>query len=399
MIAGSRAPQRMQTMFQPSASSQNIANLLHETEEYAPPAVVAENARLKDWEAEYRRSIENPDAFWDDYARRFRWSREWTSVSHWDGINHRWFAGGRTNITVNALDRHADSDRHNTVAYVWLAEDGRERIVTYGQLHRLACRFANGLKSLGVKRGDRVIIYMPLTIEGVVSMLACARIGAIHSVVYAGLGHGALRDRIVDAGARVVIAGDVGFRRGKAVALKSIVDEAVAPLESVEKIVVFSRRDPPIEATSRRQVDFHELMSFPDECTPEEMEAEDPLFILYTSGTTGKPKGVVHVHGGYMVGTTYHLENYYDVGPRDLFWCTSDIGWIVGHSYIVYANLCAGITTLFREGAMTTRTQASPGRSSSATASPRCSPRRPRCACSCASGKSTRPPTILRVCA
>src|SRR5437016_6824004 len=213
----------------------------------------------------------------------------------------------------------------------------------------MVCRFANGLKSLDVRKGDRIIIYMPLTIEGVVAMLACARIGAIHSVVYAGLGHTALRDRIEDAQAKVVIAGDVVFRRGKTVALKSIVDEALDGLEMVQKVVVFSRRAAEI---SDREVDFSDLMRFPAECPAEEMDAEDPLFLLYTSGSTGKPKGVVHVHGGYMVGTTYYLENYYDVGEQDIFWCTSDIGWIVGHSYIVYAPLCAGATTLFREGAI-----------------------------------------------
>jgi acetyl-CoA synthetase len=339
-------------MSQSFALSSNIDNLLAEEAEYAAPPIVAESARLRDWQAEYRRSIDDPDAFWGDYAHRFLWSREWSRVSEWDGVYHRWFLGGRTNITINALDRHAQSERRNRAAYIWLGEDGTERTVTYGQLHRMVCRLANGLRSIGVARGDRVIIYMPLTIEGVASMLACARIGAIHSVVYAGLGYGALRDRIVDAGARVVIAADVGFRRGKAIDLKSIVDDATATLGFVEKIVVFSRRQPPLEPASERQVDFNGLLRFSDQCPAEEMDAEDPLFILYTSGTTGKPKGVVHVHGGYMVGTTYHLENYYDVGERDIFWCTSDIGWIVGHSYIVYAPLCAGVTTLFREGAI-----------------------------------------------
>jgi acetyl-CoA synthetase len=253
---------------------------------------------------------------------------------------------------VNALDRHANSENGNRAAFIWLGEDGTERIVTYRQLYRDVCRFANGLKSLGVKKGDRVVIYMPLTVEGAISMLACARIGAIHSVVYAGLGHTSLRDRIEDAQAKVVIVGDAGFRRGKPVALKGIVDEALDGLETVEKVIVFTRDPKGFAPVSAREVDFRELMKFPADCPAEDMDAEDPLFILYTSGTTGKPKGVVHVHGGYMVGTTYHLKSFLDVGERDLFWCTSDIGWVVGHSYIVYAPLCAGVTTLFREGAI-----------------------------------------------
>ena len=191
---------------------------------------------------------------------------------------------------------------------------------------------------------------MPLTIEGAIAMLACARIGAIHSVVYAGLGHTALRDRITDAQAKIVIAGDIGYRRGKTVALKAIVDEALESIDFVEKVIVYSRAGSEINAP--REIDFNDLLKFTADCPAEEMDAEDPLFLLYTSGSTGKPKGVVHVHGGYMVGTTYHLENFFDVGDDDIFWCTSDIGWIVGHSYIVYAPLCAGVTTLFREGAI-----------------------------------------------
>ena len=321
-------------------------------EEYAAPAIVKDQALVKDWPAELRRFQQDPDAFWADVASQFIWTKPWDKVFEWDGIHHQWFIGARTNITINALDRHAKSENANRAAFIWLGEDGTERIVTYRQLYRDVCRFANGLKSLGVKKGDRVIIYMPLTIEGAIAMLACARIGAIHSVVYAGLGHSSLRDRVEDAQARVVIAGDAGFRRGKAVPLKGIVDEALDGLETVEKVVVFTRDPKAFEPASVREVDFRELMKFPAECPAEDMDAEDPLFILYTSGTTGKPKGVVHVHGGFMVGTTYHLASFFDVGVRDLFWCTSDIGWIVGHSYIVYAPLCAGVTTLFREGAI-----------------------------------------------
>ncbi|HZQ68857.1 MAG TPA: acetate--CoA ligase [Terriglobales bacterium] len=333
-----------------AASAGNISNLLAVDTEYPSPMIVAGTCRQQEFAADYRRSIESPGVFWGEYARNFQWSRPWEKVFEFDGVHHQWFLGARTNITVNALDRHAHSERRNRAAYIWLGEDGSERIVTYGQLYRMVCRFANGLKSLGVKKGDRVVIYMPLTIEGVVAMLACARLGAIHSVVYAGLGHTALRDRVEDAQAKVVIAGDVGFRRGKTVALKPIVDEAVDGLDFVEKVVVYSRRA--AEISSKREIDFADLMKFPPDCPAEEMDAEDPLFLLYTSGSTGKPKGVVHVHGGYMVATTYYLETFYDINDRDIFWCTSDIGWIVGHSYIVYAPLCAGVTTLFREGAI-----------------------------------------------
>jgi acetyl-CoA synthetase len=336
-------------MSSPSHGPENISNLLAIDEEYQAPKIVVESAMQKDFEREYQRSVEDMAGFWGDIAHGFNWVKKWDQVVEWNGASHKWFVGGKLNITLNALDRHANSERRNKVAFIWLGEDGTERSVTYGQLLRMVCRFANGLKSLGVKKGDRVIIYMPLTLEGVISMLACARIGAIHSVVYAGLGQASLRERINDAQAKIVIAGDIGFRRGKTVPLKPIVDEAIDGLDFVEKVVVFARENPSF-VPGKREINFQDLMKFPAECPAEIMDSEDVLFILYTSGTTGKPKGVVHVHGGFMVGTTYHLSNFFDVGDKDTFWCTSDIGWIVGHSYIVYGPLCAGATTLFREG-------------------------------------------------
>jgi acetyl-CoA synthetase len=334
------------------STAPNIDNLSEALPEYQAPLIVAAHAQMKDCRIEHEQSIRDNDAFWSEIAEDFVWTKRWDKVSEFDGVHHKWFLNARTNITLNALDRHAKGDKTNHVAYIWLGEDGTERVVTYGALYKMVCRFANGLKSLDVKKGDRVIIYAPLTIEGIVSMLACARIGAIHSVVYAGLGHQALRDRIVDANAKVIITGELGYRRGKPVQLKTIVDEAVANLDCVEHVVLIKRSSTPWGPATPKEVLYTDLLKHAQECPAEDMDADDPLFILYTSGTTGKPKGVVHVHGGYMVGTTYHLKTFFDVTPRDIFFCTSDIGWIVGHSYIVYAPLCAGATTLIREGAI-----------------------------------------------
>jgi acetyl-CoA synthetase len=296
----------------------------------------------------WRRSVQDNEAFWAEQARGLWWDRPWERVLAFDGVHHRWFLGATTNITVNALDRHVAAGLGDKTAYIWLGEDGSERTISYRELLSLVGRLAGGLRSLGVGKGDRVVIYMPLTIEGVASMLACARLGAVHSVVYAGFAAGALRARIEDAGAKVVIAGDVGYRRGKAVDLKTIVDNAVAPLSFVEHVVMFRRQSQ--GPLGPREVAFERLLEHP-EAEAEMVDAEHPLFILYTSGTTGKPKGVVHVHGGYMVGTHYHLKTFYDLRGDDVFWCMSDIGWVVGHSYITYAPLLGAITTLFREGA------------------------------------------------
>jgi acetyl-CoA synthetase len=333
-------------------SEAGIEQLLHAENELLPPKSLVENARLKDYSAEYKRSVEDPEAFWADAANELEWFRPWTKVFEWKYPTFEWFQGGKFNITHNCLDRQVKSGRKNKVAYIWVGEDGTERQVTYGQLLDQVGRTANALKSLGVKKGDRVIVYMPLCLEGVVSMLACARIGAVHSVVYAGFSVGALRSRIEDAQARVILTADVTYRRGKMVPLRAIVQESIAGLELVEKVVVLRRAKPMIELTER-EVDFNELVqSQKAECLAEVMDSEDPLYILYTSGTTGKPKGVVHVHGGYAVGTHYHMTRFWDIRDEDVYFCTSDIGWVVGHSYIVYAPLLAGVTTLFREGAI-----------------------------------------------
>jgi len=327
----------------------HLEQILQYDDQFVAPAALIAGANLRDFVAEYRRSIADPEAFWGEWARRFVWHRPWTQVMQWEYPNHQWFVGGETNITLNALDRHADGPNRTKLAMIWIGEDGSERKVTYYELRQLVARFATGLKALGVEKGQTVIIYMPLTLEGVIAMLACARIGAIHSVVYAGMGVGALRDRILDAGAKVVIAGNVSYRRGKAVDLRSIVDQAVEDV-GLRHVIWYQRG---VKAELRpHEVDFDELLAVSKPTTaPEPVDAEHPLYILYTSGSTGKPKGVVHVHGGYMVGTSYHLRNFFDVKDNDVFWATSDIGWVVGHSYIVYAPLVEGVTVVFREGA------------------------------------------------
>ena len=327
-----------------------IDHLLQETGEIPPPTHVARQATLQDYEETYRRSITDPEGFWAEVASGLEWFKPWDKVFQWDYPTFQWFLGGQCNITANCLDRHLNTPTKNKAAFIWLGEDGTERVFTYGRLAQLVNRFANGLKSLGVGKGDRVVIYMPLSPEGAIAMLACARIGAVHSVVYAGFSIGSLRDRIIDAQAKVLVTADYGYRRGNRVNLKDISDESVKGLDFLEHVVVWRREDKP--ALGPREVDFDELLASGGiECPAEVMESEDPLYILYTSGTTGKPKGVLHVHGGYMVGTYYHFKTFWDVKDDDVFWCTSDIGWVVGHSYIVYAPLIAGATTIFREGA------------------------------------------------
>jgi acetyl-CoA synthetase len=329
-----------------------IDHLLQETGQILPPAALVQQAYLQDHDAAYKESVENPEAFWEGVANELHWFKPWDKTFEWDYPTFQWFLGGKCNITYNALDRHLTNGNKNKAAFIFLGEDGSERVFTYGRLAQLVNRFANGLKSLGVKKGDRVVIYMPLSPEGAIAMLACARIGAVHSVVYAGFSVGSLRGRIEDAQAKVVITADVGYRRGNEVDLKGICDETVKDLDLVEHVVVWSRKGAP-ESPGPKDVDFEQLMAESSiYCPAEEMDSEDPLFILYTSGTTGTPKGVQHVHGGYMVGTYYHFKTFWDVKDDDVFWCTSDIGWVVGHSYIVYAPLVSGATTIFREGAI-----------------------------------------------
>lgn len=335
-----------------SSTPADFQRLLTTEARFAPtPETMAEVA-VKDYQALYDKAASNRTAFWEEIARDFVWEQPWTSVTEGEVPKTRWFVDAKVNITLNCLDRHADGERANKTALLWVGEDGTDRRFSFSELLTLTCQIANGLKSLGVKKGDRVCIYLPLTPEGIATMLACARIGAIHSVVYAGLGSGALRARIEDAQARVVVTSDVGYRRGKATNLKSIVDEAVRGLDLVEHIVVWRRATPAIALNDSREIDFYELSSKQaTSCSAEIMDSEDPLFMLYTSGSTGAPKGCVYVHGGYMVGTAYYLKLAFDLKEQDIYWCMSDIGWIVGHSAMVYGPWSNGTTVLAREGA------------------------------------------------
>jgi acetyl-CoA synthetase len=318
---------------------------------YLPDPRCKANAWTPDYKQAYQEFMRDPDAFWDKIARELEWFEPWTRVREWNYPYARWFVDGKLSITYNCLDRHITSDRKDKTAIVWQGDRGEEQALTYDNLYREVMRFANGLKSLGVSKGDRVCIYMPLVPEQIVAMLACARIGAVHSVVFGGFGADALRMRINDAEASVVITADVGHRRGKTIPLKQIVDEALKDAPSVQSVVVLRRNDPPADLISGREVDFADLMAkSAPECPAETMDAEDPLFILYTSGSTGAPKGIVHTCGGYMVGTYYTTRHVFDVKDADVFWCTADPGWITGHSYVVYGPLAVGATVVITEG-------------------------------------------------
>ena len=323
--------------------------LVEDVKTYTPDPQYKKNAWMGDYQTAYNEFLKNPDAFWERMAKELDWIKSWDNVKEWNYPYVRWFTNAKLNISANCLDRHVSDNRRNKVALIWRGEEGRERIFTYQKLLSEVCRFANALKKLGVKKGDCVCIYMPLVPEQLIAMLACARIGAVHSVVFGGFGAAALNMRIQDAGAKVVITADISIRRGKAIQLKAIVDEAIINAPTVEHVVVLRRRDPPVDLHEREH-DFHEMMrGMPDVCPVEVMDSEDPFFILYTSGSTGKPKGIVHTCGGYMVGTYYTSKYIFDIKDNDIFWCTADPGWITGHSYIVYGPLAAGATVFISE--------------------------------------------------
>ncbi len=302
----------------------------------------------------HRRSLEEPETFWREISDGFTWSKPWTVLNEWNEPFTRWFVDGELNITVNCLDRHVVAGRGDRVAYHWEGEPGDTRKITYADLLADVCAFANGLSSLGLVKGDRVILYMPMIPELPVAMLACARLGIVHSVIFGGFSADAIRDRINDAGARAVIASDGSWRRGKVIPLKENVDNALAgsSCPSVEKVIVYQRCENEINFQEGRDIWWHDLIAGrPNTCDPVNVPAEHPLYVLYTSGTTGKPKGVVHATGGYMVYIALTSKWIFDLKDDDIYWCTADIGWVTGHSYIVYGILANGATSVMYEGA------------------------------------------------
>ena len=309
---------------------------------------------FQEYQDKYQLSVQNPENFWDSIANNFDWLRKWKKTLEWNFSEPsvKWFIDGELNITANMLDRHL-AENGDKIAFHWEPNDptSLEKSITYKELYHQVCQLSNGLKKLGVKKGDRVCIYMPMVLEAVVSIIACARIGAVHSIVFAGFSAQALADRINDAQAKVVITSD-GLNRGnKQVDLKSMVDEALETTPSVEHVVVLNCINNDSNKVPQRDIDYHELIkNQPIHCEPERMSSEDLLFILYTSGSTGKPKGVVHTCGGYMVYTAYSFQNVFQYEQNDVFWCTADIGWITGHSYIVYGPLLSGATSVIFEG-------------------------------------------------
>ena len=328
-----------------------IDSLLRVERVIQPTERTKDAAYIKDYETAYRRSIADVEAFWDGVAKELEWFSPWTQVLDWRYPWAKWFVGSTCNISYNCLDRHASTWRKNKVAVIWVGEEGQERIFTYGELLRQVNRCANALKALGLRKGDRVTIYLPKIPEQIVAMLGCARIGVIHSVVYSGFSAPALESRIQDAEARVVITADVGYDRGKSINLKGVVDQAVANCGSVETVVVVRREKPGIALSAPKEIDWDDwLAGEKAQCDAVAVDSEDPLYILYTSGTTGKPKGVVHVHGGYMVGTYITTKYVFDLKEEDIYFCVADPGWVTGHSYIVYGPLLNGATILTAEG-------------------------------------------------
>ncbi|MCI0638932.1 MAG: acetate--CoA ligase [Gemmataceae bacterium] len=338
-----------------SPAPANITSVLKETRKFAPPKDFAAKAHvqsLADYEKLWQRAHDDPEKFWAEQAESLSWFKKWDKVLDWKEPFAKWFVGGKINACYNCVDRHLSGPRKNKAAIVWEGEPGDSRVLRYQDLHREVCKFANVLKGLGIQAGDRVTIYMPMIPELAIAMLACARIGAPHSIVFGGFSADAVADRNNDAKARLLITADGGWRRGKVVPLKQNVDAALEKSPTVEKCVVFNRCNTQVNMKPGRDLWWHELMSNASAiCPAEPFDSEHPLYILYTSGSTGKPKGVLHTTAGYLLGTAYTHRLVFDLKEEDTFWCTADIGWVTGHSYIIYGPLANGATTLMYEGA------------------------------------------------
>ena len=336
--------------------SEAIEHVLEETRTFDPPAAFVAKANLKsraDYDRMYKESIENPEGFWGKIAEEFHWYKKWRRVLNADNPPfYKWFEGGTTNISYNCLDRHLDGPRKNKAAILWEGEPGDQRTLTYQQLHREVCKAANALKALGLKKGDRVAIYMPMVPELPIAMLACARIGAVHSVIFGGFSVSAIVDRVQDASCKMVITADGGYRRGSVLPLKPIVDDALAQCPTVEKVLVVKRGGNAVTMQSGRDHWWHEAVAPASAvCPAEELDAEHPLYILYTSGSTGKPKGILHTTAGYMIGASLTAKYVFDLHEDDVYWCTADIGWVTGHTYVVYGIFTNGATNVMYEGA------------------------------------------------
>jgi acetyl-CoA synthetase len=342
------------------SNDKTIESVMEEHRRFPPSKEFSERAHIKSmqmYEQMYKESISNPPAFWEKWAKELDWVRPWETVFDWNvkEAKFTWFKGGKLNVSYNCLDRHCRGARKNKAALIWQGEPEEDvRIFTYQQLLYEVCRFANVLKKKGIKKGDRVSIYLPMIPELPIAMLACARIGAIHSIVFGGFSSESLRDRIADSTCRLLITSDGSYRSGKLVPLKSNADVALQKGTSVESVIVVKRTGASVEMKEGRDSWWHEeVEKVPSVCEPEVMDAEDPLFILYTSGSTGKPKGVLHTTGGYLLFVMLTFRWIFDYKEEDTFWCTADIGWITGHSYIVYGPLAEGATTLMFEGVPT----------------------------------------------
>ncbi len=328
-----------------------IETLLDEQRSFPPPEGFRKQANVSDPKV-YEQAKQDREGYWADWARQLEWIKPWNKVLEWKPPHAKWFLGGKLNASANCLDRHVTAGRGNKVALIWEGEPGEVRRITYRELLGDVCRFANVLKSLDVKRGDRVAIYLPMVPEVAVAMLACARIGAPHTVVFGGFSADSLKDRINDNQAKVLITADGGYRRGSLVPLKVNADEAVKDTPSIKHVVVLKRTGKDVEMTRGRDQWWHDLTkSASATCPPEAMDAEDPLYILYTSGTTGKPKGILHTTGGYLTQAYATTKWVFDLKDDDVFWCTADVGWVTGHSYVVYGPLALGVTEVMYEGA------------------------------------------------